>query len=414
MTTNTITTNGRRVTVSGATVLQTVKETLGNVLPYIPESPSRLTMRWITEVLSAADGTEHRLSNTDRPQQGVSYNYILRDEEARQARAQLFRRTDAAFSLPLWHDAHRISAAVGAGNTLTADFTDHNIANGQEVYVMPRNGERGDFRTVTSIVGSTLTVTANWSRSYQEGSYVFPVVSVQLFDGQGFSRAPVGVTDLPLQGRVTTFHPIVGSGGTVNNYQSIPLLERRPSNNDRVQESANRGLRIVEGNGLIEVYTDRPHALLPRPLIFRVAGRSDMVYWLKFLDTIRGKWKDFYLSTYRSDLIIDTPPTGGDDFLDVIESPSYETEWFDESTSHQDLQLETSQGTLQRRVLSVANNGDKTLRVNLDSPLPGGPITVSKVSLLERSRLASDEVTWSMHSAFMQVQMVVTTIGATT
>ena len=97
-------------------------------------------------------------------------------------------------------------------------------------------------------------------------------------------------------------------------------------------------------------------------------------------------------------------PTPGASTIRVLDDPDYETEW-DPSDAHKDLQLETTDGIIQRRVQSVALGASDTLVITFTGALPGGSWTASRVSFLEQSHLGSDTVVLTHLGQFSMIDL---------
>lgn len=130
-------------------------------------------------------------------------------------------------------------------------------------------------------------------------------------------------------------------------------------------------------------------------------GRTSRIefQWLKrFLDAVKGRWKTFYLPTFRNDLLAmtDSPDGGteGDITIDLTHGDF--NLWAD---THDLLQLELEDGTEVYCEITDANDNDDgtmalTLQVDTDDPENSFPASqpIVRISWLELCRLEKDDV----------------------
>lgn len=378
-------------------------------MPYRPEAPTRQVLKYRTDIMKARDGSEHRFSVLTKPRQSLEYDMLLDDEEIRHVRADLFNGLEDTWRVPLWHEPFEITAdvSIGAGS-ITGDFTNHDIANLQFIYLDREDGSVGEFIQVSSVSDTTATLVGVTVGAYPEGSYVYPALNMLLQESQGFARMPVELSEFPFKGDVTDFYLLGGSGAAVTTYEDLPILDHRPLNDSLVEELFRKQLVRFDFGAVIDQVTGMTYADIQGGRRFLINTRDELQFWKLFLDTVVGMREPFFFATWRDDLVLYEQPTPGTATIRVLDDPDYDAEW-DPSDAHLDLQLETTDGVIQRRIQSITPAASDTYVITFTSNLPAGSYTVSTVSFLEQSHLGSDEVALTHFGQFSMIDLAVVT-----
>ncbi len=379
------------------------------VMPYRPEVPTVQTLQYRTDIMKARDGSEHRMAILTKPRMALEYSTLLGDDEIRHIRADLFNALEEEWRVPLWHEPFEITAdvAIGAG-VINGSFYDCDIADDQFIYLDREDGSVGEFIAVTSMTTTAITLTGVTVGAYPAGSYVYPALSAYLSEGQGFARAPVGITEFPFKADVSQFYALGGEGASISTYQSLSLLDRRPLAGSPVEELFHKHMKRIDFGGVAERVTGMTFSDISGGRRFLINTRAELQFWKLFLDTVFGRREPFFFSTWRDDLVLYEQPTPGASTIRVLDDPDYDTEW-DPSDAHDDLQIETTDGVIQRRVQSIAPGAADTLVITFTSALPAGSWTASTVSFLEQSHLGSDTVVLTHYGLFSTIDIAVVT-----
>lgn len=371
-------------------------------------SPQRFkqTFEWKTVVRRALDGTETRASLRQKPREIYEVEYLLDDEDMRRLAADLRNDLGYTWKLPLWHEPyHTTTEATSGGSTVDGDFADHDLDYASTIYIQPPRGS-GEFKTLSGVSGSTLTISGSWGETWPAKSRIFAARSCVRPDRGSINRAQVNAGRLGLKLIANEVNQIGGTGASVDTYNSLPLLDQRPVG-DQFQESYDGGLTLLDGGaGLLDVDTYRSHASVLRPRTYFIKDRDALQWWEAFLDQVVGQREPFYAPTWAPDLVLDSQPGSGASSIDVdVSVTDYDDEWWSSAFRH--IQMETdTDGEVRREVTAVgaASGGVRTL--TLDSALPAsGGLTVSRVSFLELSRLGSDSVTFEHLGPFSTVSL---------
>jgi uncharacterized phage protein (TIGR02218 family) len=186
----------------------------------------------------------------------------------------------------------------------------------------------------------------------------------------------------------------VGIGATVTTFASVPVWDRRLDNPDTVTDSINSFAVAQDLGGLPFVAGMSSQADWGRDITLVAQIGAEWQWAKKFLDTVRGRWKSFWLPTWRADLVATASGVGtltistGENAGDVFA-------WY--PAQRQYLQLWQADGTVTyARITAAVDNGGGTATLTIVDG-SGSPVTLSgsaivMVSWLERVRLEDDTV----------------------
>lgn len=383
------------------------------LLPFWPESPLRHTIQFRTDVLKARDGTEARIALLRKPREGWEAEFILDDSDMRVLRRYLFTQPAARYEFPLRHEM----APLTADATLDVEIDDTYVdwaQTGRRVFVVNDAGDYYDSSIETVSDGTlTLADAPPVDTEFVPGfSWIMPMVDVRLRDSQPIGKYAVNATRWSLSCNQDMFVGEWGEGASLTFHDGLPVLSQPPSANELNQEEF-VGNQVVLDYGSVQfVDWGQNYADIVRQHRFRYSSAAARQWWKKFLYTVRGAQKPFFLPTWLDDLIVHTQPTPGGTTLRVEPEDEYRLTWFD-SQAHKRLQLELSDGSIIYRTAASVDNFGGSDRITFDTALPAGSYTVEKVSFLEQCRLSSDTISIDYTSSHATVSLGARTVQDT-
>ncbi len=365
---------------------------------YKPELPFVQNLSYSTDILRAHDGTEQRISIRPLPRMTLSGLVIFKNDlQIRKFRAQLFIGVVSPIVLPLWHEPFVLTAeALSGTSSLSGDFTIADWLVNDFLFIETPDEATSELIRIDTKSDSLITLANVLGSSYKVGSFVYPTLTCDLEDGSGFGRYPVNASEISLKAQGFDRRLLGGKTASVPAYNSLQILDRRPLNNDLVSESFNINSQRIDYGGAINVSSGQDFSKIFRSLEFSISDRDDLQFWKLFIDSLSGRREPFYLPTFRSDLILTSQPDIGGSVLLVDSDPNYVTDWWI-SIGHKSIVLTNLDGNrLYRDIVSAVDNGDGTVTLNLDTPLPGtaGESTITLIEFLELVHLGSDIVSF--------------------
>jgi hypothetical protein len=387
------------------------------------ESGTQVTYQWQTSVIKSRSGLERRTARLDRPRQVYQGPAILLGDDSRIARARLARYaalgvtfviglpyedlsiaaepTTAEFELPA-------SAGPGLGTVTHWTIYVHSTALcdwalvGQRVVLQNPGTSEAATASIVSFTSTSITIDSDPGEAGGVGSRIMPGMASYLDPQQGFARYPVSAERWQVNARAALFGfadteddvPEVGVGATVATFAGRPVWDCGIDVEGTAPDSL-QSMHTVEDPGGVPFAVGA--AKVPdwgRALSYTRALRADWQWLKRFLDTVKGKFKSFWLPTWRADLVAVSTGTGtltitaGEGAGDVFV-------WWPEHRTH--IQIRQANGTITwARISAAVDNGDETVTLDIvdenDAAITLSGSAVSLVSWFELCRLESDDV----------------------
>lgn len=372
------------------------------LIPYRHDGQVTHRLEWETDIITAYNGSEHRIALYSRPRESLDFSLELNDADMRLFREIIFTNPKGPHEIPWFHDEQVITADV-SGTSVQVDRTYLDwIAVNQTVLVTNQQGQSySSYITVAPAGPGVVTLTLNDAKpggqTYAAGiSHICPTYAMLLADKAETGRYAVSLSTVTIKAKRTTFSSTFGTGATVATLSSLPVFERAPGAQELTQEQISAGLELIEYGGPLTSFYSYNQPNLARQLNFSVRGTTKQWY-KKILYQLVGRQKSFLLPTWCADLIphaatatvgaaattfkIDCPPT--------TDANDYLNTWF-QLTSFQYVQIIYTNGVVDRRaVTGVVDNTDGTQTLTV-ATLTGG--TIAFVSLMPKCRMSTDAV----------------------
>lgn len=372
----------------------------------LPDIPVTEFWDWLTDVIIARDSTEQRISIRPGPKLTMLSEFILETESDRRYRyKEWFKGMSQGVVVPYVQYSTRITQASGPTklyfDPARSDFRENDFI----IILDPWTG-LGQIGTVDTVDVDGVTLTSPLGAAVTEGALVAPGYASRLHDATGpamrsvIGRLEIQATMLGLRNPLSR----PGSTAVITYLNSLPILDRRPLAMEDVNENFLGGIEMLDSDvGMETIRTQWPHPFIEgnrRFYVKRVQEPIEMDYWRDFLNLIKGKQNPFLFSTYREDLVPTGNPSVGSPNLTIVDD-RYRADYFPNAT-YKYIRIETTGGTLHRRVLTATDGGNNTTILELDAVFPVGMTTITKVSFLNICRLESDRVKW-IHGSFDSV-----------
>ena len=341
-------------------------------LTVIPSSV-RETWKWKTDKIRTIDGTESRFSLRPVPRIDLQNTYnTLTQAQRKKAHDRLRTIIKGAFFTPIWpHASYLDQDAAALASRLYFDPQRVPVDDGGELLLI--RGDEYQFVTVDTVEtdGATLTdtlaqaVTTKWLVCLAMNAIIPNIAKSDVLH----ITEDLDVEFSSWNANVSVQRP--GSTATLTTFNSLPVLDKTMIGNQSGEYKYDRA--IVDYGNFRAQQSQLPWAGFKRGVQFfinRMFSPEDYDWWRLFLDTTKGAWKPFYLTTGMEDLTVasgsgasitfseDTPE--GDD-------PAYSA-----------IEVELDDGTISRHVLSEKSGSSYTVT----PAFPAG--TVRRISHLLR------------------------------
>lgn len=289
---------------------------LHNWLSHVRVTTSYLTQIEQSRALSqTAPISEERIALRSRPLRSINCAWFgVKKAETFRASLYLMRLAqDASSKFPLYCDQAKTTAS-SSGTTINCPTADRRFKVGADVLIFHLGTDgrptQPEFKTVSAIGGSTLTLSGALTYTHPTGSFVFPCLVVEpslgqsmrmvtdelgMFEGEVFERdedALAGLVDA---------HGAPGSFGAQDSDANdeadadTPIFDVSPNWITAAQQAIARdGARINGGrSGVVLRQNSRPR--FEHEFSLRFFSRADVFSCLQFFDSRSGRLLPFWL-----------------------------------------------------------------------------------------------------------------------
>lgn len=366
----------------------------------LPEAPFRIAATWITDVRTAADGTEQRASASALPRLAYGATITLSDAEVRTWRAGRVAAATDPYELVRGDDAQRATTAIGSGTTAItlADPTRCDWAAVDRRVVVVGPAGIGYRATISAWSSPTITLDDTPPSGFAVAAglaHIYPIDAVLLEDAQAVTRYPVALSAWQVAGRASTARSLGGAGASVTTHDGIAVIPWRSL--DSGGETYPGGVQWQDAGGAVVQTTTWARGRIRRAGLWLIRTAAQRQAWRALLALVRGRFRPLLLPTWRPDLRVHTQPAGSATTIRVY-AEDYAipgapgATWFD-SPAHKRIQLEFADGSVAYRTVTAVTSGLGYYALTiaaLPSTIPGGSVAV--VSFLELVRLDVDTV----------------------
>lgn len=393
-----------------------------NLIPDVP-----VTERWnfLTDIITAYDGSEQRVSLRRYPRIDQAFDVEIINEQQRREQYNLLRKNISVQAvIPMYQYATPITATTLAGGSkIFFDPARCNAREGQFLAVVNTTDERSFLGVVTTIEADGAILNTAAGEEISGPSWVvIPTITCLIEDGSGIRMDSVSGR-LSVKGSSLVDPSLVRPGATRTPtlLNGIPVLDRRPlagANEDFEYEREvidnQTGMRDLNSSHI------HPRVVGNRSFVIqRVTDPDEMDYWRSLFDTVRGAQGTFLLSTYFPDLTLEqtqTIPNGASQF--IVNEGDYTTlfqqygSWEHIEIGYGDNPHDGNNPRTQHRVTSATANIDGTATIGFTPAIPIGPDydgKINRISFLVRCR-ASDTIAWRHFANYSVVNFGITSV----
>lgn len=363
-----------------------------------PEQPMEETLETKTDVITAANGDEQRISIRKHPRQ--SLQMMLRVPEG-----DSLRRLDSllkgwhsrVFGVPIWWEGRMLSGDITTADTVINVDTRYGDFRAGSLAIVWADDETFDALEIASTTDSTITFTSPFTQDFTATeTLVMPLRVANMDPVISRERYLKNLMDIKVRFRVLDNEADIADASTFPTHNSKVLLsEPNKVGGDTVQDDLFREIHIVD-NGIAAPlqFSDwvTSHPITKKGFL----GDSLKRVWevRQLFHELRGSQVSFYLPTFYNDLVV-TQNLASGAFLMDIENIGYDS-YIQAEEPFRSVEIELNDGTLiHRQVLSSTVIDSDTERLTVDVAWDSlvDYTTIVRVSYCRLVRIADDKIT---------------------
>lgn len=349
-----------------------------------PETPVGEIIGYVTNVISAYDGTEQRASLAQFAYANVTFKYvILNDSDRRAFMADFMAVSRGVCLVPQWQYGTNIAAAAEAAESVSYDPTTTDIRSGDYLYYLTPQGLTGFFGQALN-VNPTGAVVAPLLTALPNGSWIMPARKMHWSDGQGVQMQSIaGEASVAMSGLGLRSPMREGQvAGLVPTFDGLPLLDKRPLAPADDLFTGGDLVLALSADLPTEIFSPARMSVVSGSRAFTAGRGQGLDFWREFANATAGAKKPFLAPSFRADLVPvsvsgDLLRVAGEDYLPLAGLPAYSR-----------LAIETASGVTNYKIIGAeALDGDTIIQTSV--AITG---TIKKISYLNQFRLLNDTI----------------------
>ena len=367
------------------------------LIPQEYEAPVTETLSFLTDIITALDGSEQRIALRKNPRQLFEVTYKLTTNDRQRMQALLMDWTDQVFGFPVQHEALKLTSAVSSGATsypvLAADEVDLRLGG---LAVVITDANTFDVITIDALTSTTITAADVSINAYPAGTLIMPMRTVNVVRTISGSREINNMELFKVLFEVTDNDTgaLSGDVSAYSTYNSKVLFDDcNVVSGPMAEQYKRRVYRIDNRTGRVAQTSTWDRGKRHHQKGFVLHNRLETLNFRRAMISIAGRQKSFYIPTFIEDLEVKANLVSAASTMD-IERIEYERFIQSREPKRTFLITFTDGSSLVRIVQSVASVDTTTERLTLDTTWPANRTVaeVVRVQFYEPTRFGGDNV----------------------
>jgi len=350
----------------------------------IPEIPVIETWETKTDIMTAFNSTEQRVSARRQPRRKQEYNLLLDDDIERQREYdRWYMQLSEDIVLPFYQYSTRITqdSAISTSKIFfDPDKTD--VRSAEYVIIFRPSTDDSFVLQLGTVVSDGSSTDSPLSQNILTGDLVCPAATSRLENLTGPEMTSVS-GNISISAWATEFRTAFNKTRyvdpvSIETYDSLNILDKCPLARSSAQESFDIDPTIFDfETGLHEQRSSWDHAFVTGSRMFLIQRKrfpEDMDWWRDFIVEANGQRDSFLLPSWREDLILDSNPSQGATLI-YVEGTSYGLNYWPHDT-YKRLKFtinkdSTDEEIIYRKIDAIESIAGGTTKLTLDTALPG-------------------------------------------
>lgn len=385
----------------GVTLILPITGTRVVMFPFQPEQPIDEVLEFGTDILTATNGSEQRISYRLNPRQFLSMVVKVDEEEDPKERqriqALLQGFHSGVFGVPIWFEARYLGADAAVDDTTITVDTRFGDFRASSLAIVWQDSETFTALEIDSFTDTSITFSSGVTFDFTAGQALVMPLRVAITGRQVRDAKALNNLDT-VQIRFQVLDNDVGS---------IADTSAFPTHNSKVLLDEANLVQSGEIPDDLDILIDRLDNEIGQPVQFSdwlTSARNTRKGFLstslertwqvrQLVHALRGSQISFYLPTFFKDLTPIQPLSSGSFLLDIVNIVY--SDFINGQEPNKSIWVEKTDGTvITRQVLSSVEVDADTERLTIDVAWDETVLVeeVARISFLRLSRIADDQV----------------------
>lgn len=350
-------------------------------------------LSWMTDIITAYDGTEQRISLSDYPDSEISFSVENHSRIIHMMDALLWGWQHRIYSLPLWHRATKLTQPAYNANSVVYMDTSNCGFQVEGIALLWRSDTDYEAQEILEIHADRLVFKRDLQASWGTGSICMATRPARLPADVASNWQHPNLATFSLRFILDTPEPEPAQEqGSF--YRSYYIFLTPHNWTSPVQEQNTRLLDVFETD-LGAKYTLQRQAtpIITRNHTLFLNSKAKIAAFRRWLYARRGSATPFWLATGKADFRVMARIEAGDDEI-TVQDVGYHA-LYQERMQRQDIRIETRVGVFHRRIVASAAGptaGTEIIRVDTAFNQRIEANQVIMVAFLGLNRLEADTV----------------------
>lgn len=351
-------------------------------------------LMWATDVLTARDGTEQRISLRAKPRRSLEFSILVGRDDAALLDVLLSAWQSRVYALPIWPDKTFLSAALSAGSTVIPMATTYLEYETDGLLVVGIDSRNTEAAEVLSVASNAVTLKQPLLRSWPAGAFVAPARTARLHVTQAVTRVTdaiatarlvfdiAGATTITKQESATTFN-------------ATAIWTTRPNRVRDVETDYQRLAEVLDfDTGITAVDDHAARPFMRRSFDYLFKSRSEIAAFRGWLAARAGRLTAFWHPTWEASLV-PTKKILSSQTVMTVASRGYAL-YFNPMPGRTEAAFLHKNGTWYFRTIQGFSAGttsdEEVMTINQSFGFDANPEDWVAIYFLEKTRLDADQI----------------------
>ena len=359
-------------------------------------------LMWATDVLTARDGTEQRISLRTKPRRSLEFSILVGSADAALLDVLLSAWQARVYALPIWPDKAVLTAAITAGSTVIPLTTTNLEYEADGLLVIGTDSRNTEAAEVLSVASNAVTLKQPLLQTWPAGAFVTPARTARLRVTQSVSRVTDAIARARLVFDIASTTAIAKQESTTT-FNSTPVWIARPNRVRDIDADYQRLAEVLDFETGITAVDD--HAARPfvrRSFDYLFKNRAEIAAFRGWLAARLGRLTAFWHPTWEAS-IVPTKKILSNQTVMTVASRGYAL-YFNPMPGRTEAAFLHKNGTWHFRTITSFGAGitgdEEVMTINQSFGFDANPEDWIAIYFLEKTRLDADqiEINWQTDS----------------
>lgn len=355
-------------------------------------------LEWMTNVLTAYDGTEQRIKLRGYPRRAFEFSFSAQGKQRRRLDSALYGWGTQNWALPIWPDGTQLTADVAIGaneimvSTATRDYTAGGLA-----MLLSDDGSAHEAVSINSVLSDRITLVRPTVGAWPAAqTMLYPARIARLPAEHGVSRFTSDIVFGKARFEVSDNCDWPAASETT--YLGMPVMTDKPNWIEDINSDFVRKLAVLDfGNGVRAFHDESGTPEILQTHRWLLSGRTALGNFRSWLYSRAGKYTAAWVPSWSDDIVL-ASMIGSASVLMNIEHIDY-VRRINTGVHRKDIRIQLASGAVHYRRITAAIEIDaNTERLTIDSALGVDvqPSDVVSISFMALCRMDADgvEISW--------------------